>query len=136
MVGLFQSQGLLTSSNVKAFLCDGTNYFGYVLDSTAGGGSFTTNSSGQGPGDSTSWTSANHFGGISLRGNPAPDFAEGIWTGRGYSSNALWNNTSFSTTRSGWTSLSSTGQMGDTYETDRNRYSHGGENCTSDTDTI
>jgi hypothetical protein len=63
--------GSLTSSRVKAFMCDGTTcnnllpnttYAFAATSSTAGGTTFTTNGSGQGPGDISAWSSAAYFG--------------------------------------------------------------------------
>jgi hypothetical protein len=85
-----QAAGLLTSTYVTAFLCSNstcneanantTYYFASAYDSSAGGGSFTTNSSGLGPNDSLSWVRADHFGGTYLSNIP---------TGRGTGSSSL-----------------------------------------------
>ena len=65
--------GQLVAGKVLAFLCDGnicnnlvpltTYYFANAGNSAAGGASFTTNSSGFGPGDNANWSGAGYFGG-------------------------------------------------------------------------
>ena len=65
--------GQLVAGKVLAFLCDGnicnnlvpltTYYFANAGNSAAGGASFTTNSSGFGPGDNADWAAANYFSG-------------------------------------------------------------------------
>ncbi len=68
------ARGLLTSGNVHAFgICLSTGalnnlnpntqyYFANATDGTKGGASFTTNSSGYGPGDNADWSGASYFG--------------------------------------------------------------------------
>ncbi len=67
------SRGQLISSKVFAFLCDSstctnlnastTYFFANAGNSSAGGASFTTDGSGDGPNDSADWGAANYFGG-------------------------------------------------------------------------
>lgn len=70
------SNGQLVASKVYAFACEGyagtqcnnlmpvtTYYFANAGDSSAGGASFTTDSSGDGPNDSADWAAANYFNG-------------------------------------------------------------------------
>jgi len=82
--------GTLTSSRVKAFLCDdttcinplpNTTYFFATSDyPTHGGASFTTDSNGRGPNDTNNWDAITHFGG-----------AWYYWSGdRGNTSSTLW----------------------------------------------
>jgi hypothetical protein len=105
------ANGQLTSSKVFAFLCDGTTcnnlqpnttyYFANASDSTAGGGSFTTDASGVGPNDSINWGSANHIANTNT-----------TWSGRATTSNTAWANSSSANNCSAWTS-SSAGTNGD-----------------------
>lgn len=107
-----QAAGQLTSSKVFAFLCDGSTcnslqattayYFANSNDSSAGGASFITNASGNGPNDSTAWGQSDHFGGnvvgsITLS---AP------WSGRGTGSVTTWPATSAVDTCTNWTTNS------------------------------
>ncbi len=86
------SAGLLNSSHVFAFLCNGvtcnnltpitTYYFANAANSSAGGASFNTDSNGDGPNDSSNWSAANRFYG-----------AYTYWTGRqtsGSDSSTTW----------------------------------------------
>jgi hypothetical protein len=103
--------GWLNSTHVKAFLCDGTTcnnldnnttyYYSSNFDSTAGGGSFTSNGSGQGPNDSVAWNKASRFGGA---GTGTPQL---IKTGRGAGTATLWATTSSTNNCTGWTVVSS-----------------------------
>ncbi|MGP0001309.1 MAG: hypothetical protein ACLPKW_26700 [Acetobacteraceae bacterium] len=71
------ANGYLTSSNVFAFLCFdltsyqscvenlmplATYYYADANNSSNGGGSFTTDSNGDGPNDNIAWNAANRFG--------------------------------------------------------------------------
>jgi hypothetical protein len=104
--------GLLNSSHVFAFLCDGSTcnnltastnyYFANVGDSTAGGAYFTTNASGLGPNDSNRWISGNYWGGVGTIGTSTTP-----WTGRGASTNTVWLSTPSANTCTSWTSSSS-----------------------------
>jgi hypothetical protein len=109
------SAGLLTSSNIKAFLCDGTScnnvvanktyYFSNNYDSSAGGGSFTSDSSGLGPNDNVAWSKASYFGGQQPNGINSVWVS---WMGRAAGSSSLWASTSqaasgSSGTCNGWT---------------------------------
>ncbi len=85
------ANGQLNADHVHAFLCDNggackqtvplaTYAFANAGDSTAGGATFTTDSSGHGPGDNASWNGLTYFNG---------DFK--YWTGRRSSSGTtLW----------------------------------------------
>jgi len=71
-----QSKGELDGAHVQAFLCYTAEnnflcnnllpatayYFAKIGDSSIGGASFTTDQNGQGPGDSTKWSSNTYFG--------------------------------------------------------------------------
>lgn len=67
------ANGQLIAAKVKSFLCSSsscnnlmanqTYSFAKVGDSNAGGASFKTNGSGQGPGNSANWSEASHFSG-------------------------------------------------------------------------
>ncbi|MCP3476668.1 hypothetical protein NLM33_41610 [Bradyrhizobium sp. CCGUVB1N3] len=102
--------GILTSSHVFAFLCDGTScntpaasttyYYGNANDVSAGGGTFTTDASGLGPNDSAAWTLGYRWGGAGTTGGIA-------WTGRGTSTNTAWPSTSSASACTAWTSSSS-----------------------------
>ena len=82
--------GQLVSGNVHAFICvttgcnnltaSTTYYFANAGNSSAGGASFTTNSSGEGPNDSADWAAANYFSG---------DYT--FWSSRGVVSATVWN---------------------------------------------
>lgn len=86
------SNGYLVSGNVFAFLCSGstcnnlaastTYYFANAGNASAGGASFTTNSSGLGPGDSADWAAANYFSGT-----------YSYWSGRDETSTTSWPST-------------------------------------------
>ena len=87
------ANGQLTADKVHAFLCDdghackqllpnATYAFASAGDGTAGGATFTTNSSGEGPGDSANWSGATYFNG---------DFL--YWIGKRQSSGTLWTST-------------------------------------------
>ncbi len=66
-----QARGLLTTTNVKAFLTyagnhalpDTTYFFAVSGDDTKGGASFTTDGNGYGPNDSANWSNATRFAG-------------------------------------------------------------------------
>jgi len=89
------TRGLLTGTKVKAFLCDRvgcnnlmpltTYYFATAGDSAAGGASFTTDASGDGPNNAAIWSAANYFSG-----------SYEYWTGRLTGSSTIWG--SFSST--------------------------------------
>jgi hypothetical protein len=104
--------GLLVAAHVKAFLCDGTTcnnlnasttyYFGNANDSSAGGGSFTTDASGLGPNDSLPWANADHFGG-GFTGSNVGRF----WAARSTGSNTAWPAITAPNHCTGWTTNSS-----------------------------
>lgn len=114
----------LTTSTVQAWMCDGsscqnlannTEYFfakmGATLPEPA---SFTTNSSGKGPGDDTSWHTSNYFAASS----------QYYWTGRATGSSTSWSNSSHSNHCLGWTnsSGSNTGRAGYSNNSGTNRW--------------
>lgn len=84
------ARGQLIASKVHAFICAGgtcaspmpetTYYFANADIPTAGGASFTTDSSGKGPGNSNIWNAADHFGGTYT-----------YLTGRNTGTNTLWS---------------------------------------------
>jgi len=119
--------GLVNSSHVTAFLCDGvtcnnldantTYYFASAYDSTAGGHSFTTDGSGLGPNDTTTWSEGDAFAAAS---------GDNYWTGRAAGSATKWGSTSAATTCSGWTTNSSgsTGEEGIPDQNNSNRWAY------------
>lgn len=134
-----QSNGQLTSTKVKAFLCStsaacnnatplATYYFAAVGDPSKGGASFTTNSSGQGPGNTSIWSAANFFGRDA-----------NYWHGK--SSNSGGNSTLWSTEGGNlanrcdaFTSTANAGAFGTSSANDARRYYSGtGDNlaCTN-----
>ncbi|MGR9117078.1 MAG: hypothetical protein ACU85E_15055 [Gammaproteobacteria bacterium] len=85
------SRGLLDSTHVKSFICDNTSscnelmplttyYFAAAGNASAGGASFTTDSSGKGPQDNAIWSAANYFSG-----------SYEYWTGRTTTNSTLWS---------------------------------------------
>lgn len=88
-----QTRGLLTSANVRPFLCDGsacaplvpsTSYsFALSGDASKGGATFTTDSMGRGPGNAVNWSGAAAFG-----------TSVSYWSGRGMGSTTKWGQTS------------------------------------------
>ena len=56
-----------------------TYYFANAADGTAGGASFTTDSTGLGPGDSANWSGSTYFNGT-----------YGWWAGQGTTSSTQW----------------------------------------------
>lgn len=125
------SRGYLVAGNVFAFMCDSvscnnllpltTYYFANAANSSAGGAYFTTDSSGDGPGDSADWAAANYFGNSYF-----------YWTGREASSGSstewpisytsIWDNSCTT-----WTSASSSvvGFPGQSAYTDYTRWGIG-----------
>lgn len=126
------SNGQLISAKVHAFFCTGNNctnlmplttyYFAYAGNSSVGGASFTTDSSGFGPYDSISWAAANRFGGTFT-----------YWTGRAGCTSTAWCNSASnsgddSNNCLGYTSNSSsygTGSYGSSAATDAGRWDGG-----------
>lgn len=90
------ANGQLVAAKVHAFLCDSqicnnltpvtTYVFANAGDSSAGGASFTTDSSGIGPNDSADWAAANYFNGTYQ-----------YWTNMGTTSNTAWSGISATT---------------------------------------
>lgn len=127
-----KSNVTLNSSTVKAFLCDGstcqnaqasTTYtFARSGSTTAGGTTFTTNASGQGPGDTTTWSGSTRFG--------ASRF---WWSGRAIGSNTLWSNSPSGAHCTNWTSSSGaqSGTEADTGDTERFRWNAGSFDCSA-----
>jgi hypothetical protein len=80
-----------TQDQVAAFLCNSSScnpvkanatfIFGALNFPDIGGGSFKTNSSGQGPSDSANWGDGVHFGSL-----------QNYWTNRGGGTDILWPN--------------------------------------------
>ncbi len=116
--------GQLIGAKVHAFLCDNatcnspsastTYFFANAGNSAAGGASFTTDGSGDGPSDSANWAAANYFGG-----------AYSYWTNRRTNTNTLWNNTTgIQGTCGTWNSSSSgsTGDVGNSAQTGPTRW--------------
>jgi hypothetical protein len=111
------SAGNLDSTRIKAFLCDGTNCnnltantkyaFAKTNDTSVGGGVFTTDANGAGPGDSAAWNGSGTFGTTNLS----------IWTGRASNPAALdtlWHPTnSAGTNCKGWTNAGTSGGAAD-----------------------
>jgi hypothetical protein len=120
----------LNSTTVKAFLCNdstcvnplpNTVYtFAKAGDITAGGATFTTNASGQGPGDSADWSGLTYFNG-----------AAEYWSGRTGGTGTLWGLTSTGQTCLNWTSGidSEFGSMGITSGTSTTRFSNNTYDC-------
>lgn len=122
----------LSTGNVRAFLCDSdgcantraaTTYrFARAGSATAGGGTFLTNVSGQGPGNSTSWSGATAF---SATVNMKTDRVAGAAT--------LWGTTATGGGCDNWTedlaSISITN--GYTPNTSSNRWNAGTGYCNS-----
>lgn len=83
--------GTLDTSKVFAFLCDGTTcnalianttyYYATANDLTAGGASFTTDSSTRGPNDNYQWNASNRF-----------NTAAAFYSNRNADTTGLWNN--------------------------------------------
>lgn len=124
------SAGTLTRERVQAFLCDSescnslapnTKYFFAVSGFVGSGGdSFTTTSTGVGPGDADIWSAATKFNAFTA-----------FWTGRGLDSATQWGITSlesgcctFADTCGDWTSNSGglNGTIGMSAATDQNRW--------------
>lgn len=101
----------LNSSTVKAFLCDSSTcqnprankryYFAKANSTAVHGGSFLTNSTQQGPGDSTAWS------GATLLNSTATS-----WTGRDFGTATLWATTPGGTNCTNWGSTASSGVIG------------------------
>ena len=101
------SNGLLTSSHVHAFLCGlstcntltplATYVFANAGDSSAGGASFTTDSNGDGPNDSANWSAANYFNGTYTYWTANSGNTSTAWSTVG-NSNLYANCNGFSTT--------------------------------------
>jgi len=132
------SNGQLVSSHVHAFLCYDTAwgntcsyelnplttyYFADANNSSHGGASFTTDSSGYGPYDNANWAAANRFGSNYT-----------YWIGgRGSVSTSEWGSVGvsgsgtclvFTSTSSGYT-----GTVGDASNTDSNRWNTAAPAC-------
>ena len=120
------SNGQIVAGKVHAFLCDQnscnnlmpltTYYFANAGNSGAGGASFTTDASGNGPSDSNPWSAANYFSGT-----------YSYWSGRAAGTSTLWPSTSIGSvnfTCSGWTQNLAgwSGYVGNSGNTDGKRW--------------
>ncbi len=120
------SAGPINSMRVRAFLCDNsqcnnlpalTNFqYARTPSSTAGGGTFTTDATGAGPGTSTAWSLSTAFG---MSGN--------IWSGRGAGTSTYWSLSPGSGTCNNWGSNTSSysGTGGTISGTDATRWNSG-----------
>jgi hypothetical protein len=119
----------LNSTKVKSFLCGAscnnlvasTTYrFAYAGNLSRGGATFTTNASGQGPGNADWWDSTTNFGVGNL-----------YWSGRASSSNNLWATTPAAATCTNFTSNNSgqNGMQGDATWNDSDRWNSWSETC-------
>jgi hypothetical protein len=87
----------LSSSNVKAFLCDSvacnnlapsTTYaFAVSRNATLGGATFVTDGSGAGPNDTANWSAGTYFGSVDY-----------FWTNRAAGTSMAWGTGPFTTT--------------------------------------
>ena len=123
------SRGLLVSSKVRAFLCDGSSCQNATASATyafaragatnAGGRTFTADASGTGPSDRADWDAQATFRG---------DYF--VWTGRTSTSDSLWaaSDTNHCT---GWTTTTGNGQEGGTNYTNKQRWENGAVACSS-----
>jgi hypothetical protein len=83
------ARGILVAANVRAFICgvpsctsllpSRTYAFANAGNPAAGGATFTTDSSGRGPGDGADWSDAAHFGAT-----------DPYWSDRVYGTETLW----------------------------------------------
>lgn len=127
------SNGQLVAAKVHGFLCDNTTcnnlmplttyYFATAGNAGAGGASFTTDSSGVGPGDSNPWSAANYFSSSAI-----------YRTGRTITSATAWANTTTSNNGNNcfaW-SFATTGSSsinGNSTATDGGRWNVGVPSC-------
>ena len=130
-------RGLLTPSNVKAWICDNTTcnnllpntsyYFSNVFDTGAGGASFTTDGSGSGPGvDWPTWGMADYFGVVN-------SYASKYWTGRDQGTDTYWSNSPSGSSCSNWTSSTTgDGEQGIAGSTGRIRWKNWGPQVCDD----
>jgi len=126
------SAGTLTANRVRAFLCRAAGtcngaalpsqqyIFAMGGDVASGGASFTTDSSGFGPGDSANWIGATYFGG---------DY--NYWTGHAANTATSFNQTGVASQCSNWgSSLNTvTGVMGSSSNTGSARWNNGTTSC-------
>lgn len=120
----------LTSSTVKAWLCDNsgcnnlsnnTTYtFARMANASIGGATFTTNGSGRGPDNSDDWDIAGRW---SVNAH--------VWTGRNSGTSTLWPTTKHSNHCNSWNDQtdSYTGRIGETNNTDADRWSSVNDDC-------
>ena len=98
------SNGQLTRSHIHAFICDNFNcnnlmplttyYFAVANNGSAGGASFTTDSTGLGPNDSANWSAANYFSGTYTYWVDMGTTSSSVWSGasaNGGSNNICWS---------------------------------------------
>ncbi len=130
--------GTLTSSRVKAWICDKTTcqngnastvyIFAFAGQATIGGATFTTNASGQGPNDSASWNTATTFGSTGYNGTN-----NNHWTGRpNDANNTLWPLAASATASNncdGFTTTSGTSRVGDKSFSTYRRWDESGSSC-------
>lgn len=130
------SNGQLIAGKIHAFLCDGigacnnltplaTYYFANAADPSAGGGSFTTDSSGLGPNSSVAWSAFNRF-------NNGTTY----WTDRGQGSSTAWPTTSAGGTNLScafWTTSANgnSGVAGISSAADNTRWDNASTSCTA-----
>lgn len=124
------TRGLLIAAKVKAFICDSsvcnnltplsTYYYAVANQPGVGGATFTADSSGLGPGDSTSWAAANRFGGT---------FS--VWLGRNSTSATYWANSVNGNSCTNWStsSVGAAGRSGATGYTDQQRWYIANSSC-------
>ncbi|WP_143149163.1 hypothetical protein [Hyphomicrobium sp. CS1BSMeth3] len=117
-------RGMLSSSKVRAFLCDGSTCengqpstsYRFALatvggTASVGGDSFTTDGSGVGPGDNSDWSVATKFD----MENRTEGYQWMYWTGRNAGTSTAWATTSHSVdVCSGWASTGGNGRVGST----------------------
>jgi hypothetical protein len=128
------SRGLLVGGNVHAFLCIDsgssctnlsaltTYYFANAGNAAAGGGYFTTDVNGKGPGDTISWAAANYFSGT-----------YNYWSARGAPSSTLWSLTGYASSNSNhcafWASTATTAVIGSSANINELRWASSFASC-------
>lgn len=126
-----KNEAKLDASHVFAFLCDGSTcnnllpntpyQFAHAGDTTGGGTTFYTNSSGQGPGATGTWTGATYFNASFV-----------YWTGRlPGADNTLWPTTSDAEHCTGWTVTSGQGMEAVASQTGTGRWGNTSMSCNS-----
>lgn len=121
------SRGLLNSSHVQALFCmngstcssplaNTTYTFAASGSPSTGGATFTTNGSGQGPGNTQNWSGINYFGGN-----------HNYWTHRAVTSGSLWATTTQNPSCNGW----GAGGAGNSNNTDGSRFNGASVGCST-----